>query len=400
MNLAGNPLKRTQKLDTGRVRRFILPDRKIRVTQITTFCPDIIGPGPTHLYLIENDALVLLDTGIPTKLAKRFFYDSRNQIIPPEIEALPEDYSKQELLEGLHLAGHSIKDVDLLVITHGHPDHFLMGRWIVEQANCPVTAHALDTSDICNPWGMLEMWFNLRQRTMAMGMPQPKGVSDSNHFYMEDVNPESIGFSLKVDFPIMQEGLLTLNHSSLKGIEVKHLPGHSPGSVGLIVGQEGSEKVLLCGDVLLSPITPHPDDLLTYLRTLEKLKNLQDIVLALPAHGKVIRNVKARVDFLQKYHRQRLKITYKTCRKPCSAWDIATLPDYFDIAVDPSKFNPLAGNEALMHMEVLQMVQGLKRVSINKGVHLFQNQGEPFEEVYNRILDLVKDQRINPIMRY
>ena len=53
-----------------------------------------------------------------------------------------------------------------------------------------------------------------------------------------------------------------------------------------------------------------------------------------------------------------------------------------------------------MHVEILQMVQGLKRVDIKKGVHFFQNQGEPFEEVYGRVLKMVKDKNISPIMRY
>ncbi|MBW2091941.1 MAG: MBL fold metallo-hydrolase, partial [Deltaproteobacteria bacterium] len=237
MNLEGYLLKPTQKLDSSRVRRFVLPDRKTRITQITTFCPDIIGPGPTHLYLIENEALVLLDTGMPTKLVKIFFFDSRNQVLPSDIRSLPDDYSKQELLEGLRLAGYSLKDIDLLVFSHGHPDHFLMGRWISDQACCQVTAHALDTSEICNPWGMLERWFHLRNKTKAMGMPQPKGVEDSSNSYFENLSVEHLDLSPTLSFPIIQEGRLRLNGSPLEGIEIKHLPGHSPGSVGLIVGQ-------------------------------------------------------------------------------------------------------------------------------------------------------------------
>jgi len=400
MNLKGNLLKPTQTLGSGRVRQFILQDRKTRITQITTFCPDIIGPGPTHLDLIEDEALVLLDTGIPTGLAKKFFYGARSQTIPSEVQSLPDDYSKQELLEGLKLAGYSIKDIDLLVISHGHPDHFFMGRWISDQAGCPATAHVLDTSDICNPWEMLEMWLHLRNQTQAMGMPQPRVTNISPGLDFETLGPEAAGFSMTLNFPISQDGPLKLNNARFKNIEVKHLPGHSPGGIGLIVGQEGSEKVLLCGDVLLTPITPHPDDLLTYLRTLEDLKNLEGIVLALPAHGKAIKNIKARVSFLQRYHHKRLKITYKACRKPCSVWDIATLPGYFDIPVDPKKFNPLAGSEALTHIEILHMVQGLERVSIQNGVHFFNNTGEPFEDVYERVLEMVRDRDKNPIMRY
>ena len=39
---------------SGRVRRFSVPDTEIQIVQISTFCPDIIGPGPVHIYLIDN----------------------------------------------------------------------------------------------------------------------------------------------------------------------------------------------------------------------------------------------------------------------------------------------------------------------------------------------------------
>jgi len=81
-------------------------------------------------------------------------------------------------------------------------------------------------------------------------------------------------------------------------------------------------------------------------------------------------------------------------------WDIATLPRYFDVNVDSVTFNPLAALEALAHMELLLGVDGLFRKSTREGVHYFQNSEEPFEEVYARIQGLVKDRRVNTLMRY
>jgi hypothetical protein len=74
MKLEQTELKSNSKVGSGRVRRYAYSNAKLRVTQITTFCPDVIGPGATHLYLIESDALILVDTGIPTDVAKAFFY--------------------------------------------------------------------------------------------------------------------------------------------------------------------------------------------------------------------------------------------------------------------------------------------------------------------------------------
>jgi hypothetical protein len=73
---------------------------------------------------------------------------------------------------------------------------------------------------------------------------------------------------------------------------------------------------------------------------------------------------------------------------------------YFTVYVDPGKFNPLAGTEALLHMEILKMAGGLFRSHIKKGIHYFQNSGEPFEDVYGRVMELVGDRRATTIMRY
>jgi glyoxylase-like metal-dependent hydrolase (beta-lactamase superfamily II) len=387
--------KPNSHLGSGRVRSFIIPEEQIRITQITTFCPDGIGPGPTHLYVIEGDSIILMDTGIPTHLVKAFLYSWRNLPIPSEVERLPSDYSEQEFLKGLELARYSLKDIEILVVSHGHPDHFLMGPQILRRTNPRVVAHILDTSEICNPWAMLRQWVWNRPQLMGMGMPMPNSVKESKFFlggsFLED-------FSLNVDDPVFSDGPIQVKGSPIKGITVKHLPGHSPGSIGLIVGKK--EKVLLCGDVLLSPISPHPDDLLLYLRTLEELGKMENISLVLPSHGRIIRDLKGRVATLQKHHRRRLQLTYEACQKPCSVWDIATIRSYYDVYVDSREFNPLAGREALAHIEILIMIGGLQRSHVKDGIHYFRNSGEPFEEVYQRVLGLVQDRRISPLLRY
>jgi len=394
-------IKADSALGSGRVRQFALPGDTCRITQITTFCPDLIGPGPTNLYLIESDALVLVDTGLPTQLAKTFFYHWRNEPVPPEIDVLPPDQSEQELREGIRLAGCSIKDIDLLLLSHGHLDHFMLGDKIVNESGARVSAHLLDTPEICNPWALIAGWLSRQDQIAAVGIP---GVQKANRSLREALDrgmgSEAFSYALKVDSPIYREGPLMLDSSPIDGIEVRHIPGHTPGSVGLLVGKEEDERVLLCGDVLLYPITPHPDNLLVYLRTLEKFLTYDDCALVLPAHGKAIRNAKSRVEFLKEHHKKRLETTYTACSKPRSAWDIASMRHYFDTYVDPEKFNFLAGREALFHMELLAMAEGLFRTEIRGGIHYFKNSGEPFDDVYDRISDLVKDTKTTGLIRY
>jgi glyoxylase-like metal-dependent hydrolase (beta-lactamase superfamily II) len=357
----------------------------------------MVGPGPTHVYLIDNGKKILVDTGIPTLLAKAMFYAWRGEPIPPEMAAVPDDFNEKQLREGLALAGCAIKDIDALVISHGHPDHFLMGAHIAGQGQPQVTAHILDAPEISSPWGMLRRWILNRREMQGGGVPPPRETIET---VTRGVDLESLGFSLKIDSPLFEEGPLRVRSARVRGIEVRHLPGHSPGSIGLIAGRKGASRVLVCGDVLLYPITPIPDDLLQYLRTLDTIKSFKDVALVLPAHGKAIRNVGGRIQSIENHHRRRLMRTYGACKRPCSVWDIATLPRYFDVRVDPRKFNPLAALEALAHMELLLGVDGLFREGIRGGIHYFQNSGEPFKDVYARIQGLVKDTRVNPIMRY
>ncbi|MBI4966250.1 MAG: MBL fold metallo-hydrolase [Desulfomonile tiedjei] len=401
MTIETTELKSADKLGSGRVRRFLLPDGKTSITQISTFCPDTVGPGPVNVYVIESDIVTLLDAGIPTHLAKAFFYHWRNQPIPPEVEALPGDQSARELRQGLELAGYSVSDIALLAISHGHPDHFMMASSILNDTDAAVAAHILDTPAVCNPWGLLNMWVSRQDQMAATGMPAARRPEElAGEAMVRGVNLESLGVDIKVDSPVMNEGPLNRRGSRIEGVEVRHLPGHSPGSIGLMVGKPGSGRVLLCGDVLLNPITPHPDDLLVYLQTLEALENYDDVALVLPAHGAEITDLKARVVFLKEHHRNRLRHTFEECRAPRCVWEVATSENYFDTYVDPKKFNFLAGLEALVHLELLNMVGGLVRTHIKGPVHYFVNSGEPFEQVYGRIMDLVTNKNAVALMRY
>ena len=107
MNMKEKVIRPHSEIGSGRVKQYIFPKGR-KVTQITTFCPDIIGPGPTHVYVIEDKVLTMVDTGIPTYLAKELFYYWRNQKIPSEVKSLPDDFSETELITGLKEVGYSL----------------------------------------------------------------------------------------------------------------------------------------------------------------------------------------------------------------------------------------------------------------------------------------------------
>ncbi len=393
--MRGIVLRKDGPTNSGRVAAYPLGGRR-RLYHIRTYCPDRIGPGPTNLYLIEDDALILVDTGLPTDMAKQFFYFWRRQPIPHEIESLPDDFSERELESALALTGHRVEDIEAIVLTHGHMDHYLLGRKIVARSKAKVAAHVSDTVMICNPWGMARFMAERWPLLMAMGMPPPKRPQ----------TPESrrqmlrIDLSLHVDEPIATDGPLTLGDTVFPRLTVRHFAGHSPGGICLFVACEnGAGRLMLCGDTLLYPITPHPDDLVAYLRTLKTMKALDGVSLTLPAHGKAIRNLKARLDAIEHHHERRLRLTYEACRQPRSIWQIATMTGYFDVLVEPTQFNPLAGQEAWVHAELLYWVGGLLRTHVRDGVHYFEQSGEKFAAVYERVRELIDDEQSTLLLR-
>ncbi len=396
MKIKETQLKPADVTGSGQVCRFTLPGSEISVTRITTFNPGVVSPGPAHVYLVEGESLLLFDTGLPTNTAKLFSYTWQDAPVPDDVEALPDDFSFQQIVAGIELAGHTIEDIEELVISHGHPDHFFNGGAIVERSGANVTAHIMDAPEISSPWGLVRNWMAQRIKMQASGMDEHQ---KSLHLFGDTLDPEAFGFSLKVDTPVFMDGPLQLAGSTVSGVTVKHLPGHSPGSIGLVIG-DGEEQILLCGDVLLDPITTSPDNLLVYLKSLTELKSMKRIEMALPGHGKTIRNVKDRISFFEMHHCRRLEKTYGGCSKAASIWDIAMIPGYFDVTLDPKRYNPLAGREVIAHLELLQMVDGIHRASIQNGIHYFRNSAEPFEIVYKRIVELVQDDRTMMIMRH
>ena len=127
-------------------------------------------------------------------------------------------------------------------------------------------------------------------------MPKPwSGQSAVREQLVRAFDADLQNLALTIQSPFIASGPVRVNGSPVNCLEARHLPGHSAGSIGLIVGQD-RERALMSGDVLLNPITPHPDDLLAYLRTLEELSHYNDIVLVLPGHGEFkSRNVGAKI---------------------------------------------------------------------------------------------------------
>ncbi len=152
---------------------------------------------------------------------------------------------------GLREAGVSLGEIDLVITTHAHPDHFEAVRLF----NDSPALFAMHRED----WGILKE------------MARYAGAG----FEMEAYTP---------DF-YLQEGNLEIKGMQL---QIAHTPGHSPGSVSIFWPER---KVLFTGDVLFKDGLGRTDlpggNGKTLKKSILKLSEL-DAEWLLPGHGGII----------------------------------------------------------------------------------------------------------------
>ena len=232
--------------------------------------------GPTWSYLIESDGLTLIDVGTPG--------------------------SFQVLVDGLTLAGFSIKDVDRLVITHGHRDHDgAVGR-LLNESNAELWAHGWYAQLL--PYDHDEVY----QRPLD---PVQQEISRVMAIAMEDSPPESPPQrSARPADGEYTEGRKTVHVTrnlrdgdEAAGLRFLHTPGHSPDAICATL-----DGLVFTGDHVLPEITPHPTTkirlvpeikqklpsefqdesvvfgLTAYLLSLQRIEKLGPDVAVLPAH--------------------------------------------------------------------------------------------------------------------
>jgi glyoxylase-like metal-dependent hydrolase (beta-lactamase superfamily II) len=263
--------------------------------------------GRVNAYLIEDSPLTLVDSG------------------PNSAKAL------DELEQGLATLGHSVEDIELLVISHQHIDHFGLASTLARRSGAEVAA--LDRlAPFLAGFGLetdLEDRF-AEQTMLRHGIPPDivtalRSVSASYRGW---------GSAVEVTRPLSADGELVLRDRTLR---VLHRPGHSPSDT---VFHDESRGMLLAADHLIAHISsnpllarpleaegeytgPRPQALITYMASLEKTRAM-DLELVLPGHGRPITDHAALIDERFRLHARRAeKINRLIALQPRSAHEIA-----------------------------------------------------------------------------
>ena len=171
--------------------------------------------------------------------------------------------------KGLKDLGLAVADIDLIICTHGHPDH-LEAVQMFKGSNTLFTLHEIE-------W----QWIDTVGRPMGAAL----GI---------DID------AIKPDF-FLQEGDLSLADIEM---QVIHTPGHSPGSVCLYWSDQ---KVLFTGDVVFKEGLGRTDlpggDGAKLKASIKRLAEL-DVEWLLSGHGDVIsgaKEVKANFEQIEQF---------------------------------------------------------------------------------------------------
>ncbi len=263
--------------------------------------------GPVNAYVIEEEqGFLLFDPGLGL------------------------ENSQAALAEGLIRTGHRFEDLNRIVLSHGHIDHFGAAAWVVEQAGraIPITIHSADAGKVLQSGAD---WPNLLSRNSnylsSLGIPM--------HALEEMVsilskNP-GFGRRLAEVEPLLPGDKFQCKHVTLEAL---HTPGHTR---GLCCLYDRDHRILFSADHLLERVSPNPiielgqegepvsyKPLITYLKSLEQVRSLAiDLVLpghAAPftAHLEVIKSLHAF------YQRRQTKILDILNSGPQSAYEIMT----------------------------------------------------------------------------
>jgi len=265
--------------------------------------PTPFAVGRVNCYLIEDEPLTLVDTG------------------PNSGKAL------DELTARLAERGHSIADLELIVVTHQHIDHLGLVEILVEHSGAEVAALGAAARRL----GSFEEDAELEDE-FAVEVMLRNGIPEDVTVALRSVSRSFRGWGshVAVTRPLEDGGGLELGDRRL---QVLHRPGHSPSDTAF---WDEERKILLSADHLLPKISSNPllarpldgsserpQALVTYIESLKRTREMPAEIV-LPGHGEPITDHAELIDSrFAGYERRKEKLHRLIAERPRNAYELA-----------------------------------------------------------------------------
>ncbi len=313
---------------------------KLGVFRIPIRIPFRQAGGPVNAYVIEEDrGIMLFDVGIGKEL------------------------SQEALAQGLMQIGYGFKDVNRIVLSHGHIDHYGAAVWALEKVGrtIPVLIHSADAGKVLES-GMDLLTLIRRNSRYLSKLGVPPAVLEK---MMDTISREAgLGKRLAGVTPLIPGDTFRCRHVTL---EVLHMPGHTP---GLCCLYDREHRLLFSADHLLERVSPNPllelredgepasfKPLISYFESISRVRALP-IDLVLPGHATPFTAHRSVIDSLFRFYEQRQsKLLAVFARKPLTVYEamreLFPLDDSFELF--------LMMSETLGNLEWLENKGKIKR---------------------------------------
>jgi glyoxylase-like metal-dependent hydrolase (beta-lactamase superfamily II) len=233
-----------------------------------------VAPGITidrfvYSYILAGETITLIDTGVAGCETAIFDY--------------------------IRLICRDPREISLIILTHSHPDHIGAAKVIQQVTGCSVMAHPAERA-----W-IEDVDCQNRER------PVP-GFSTL------------VGGSVNLDHEIVNGDVIDPDGTEEYEIQVFHTPGHSSGSISLLVQKEG---VLFCGDTVpVDGDLPVYDDALQSVHSVKKIQAIRGIRVLLsawdePREGETAyRQMERALAYLQRIHESVIAVSADGIKDP------------------------------------------------------------------------------------
>ncbi len=265
--------------------------------------PTPFAVGRVNCYLLEDEPLTLIDTG------------------PNSGKAL------DELQSQLAERGHSIDDLELVILTHQHIDHLGLVEIVVEHSGAEVAALGVAAERLANFGEDAEL-----EDRFAVELMLRNGIPEEVAFALQSVSRSFRGWGSRaqVTRPLGDGEEMSFRDRTL---QVLHRPGHSPSDT---VFWDEERRILIAADHLIAHISSNPlisrpldgsdrrpQALVTYMESMRKTREMPaEIVLS--GHGEpIVDHVALIDDRLAKHERRKEKIYRLIAERPRSGYELA-----------------------------------------------------------------------------